>query len=143
LSLQGDYTNALKQFEIFIEDNPDNPSGYEQIIRIALPQEDYNKVKEITTKALKYMPQEPQFYYYLGAVNYQEKKYKEALAIFEKGIANARFNNRVLESDFYGQIGDLNYFLGNEKEAFSNYDKALQLNPQNLPVLNNYSYYLS
>lgn len=143
LSLQGDYTNALKQFEIFIEDNPDNPSGYEQIIRIALPQEDYNKVKEITTKALKYMPQEPQFYYYLGAVNYQEKKYKEALAIFEKGIANARFNNRVLESDFYGQIGDLNYFLGNEQEAFYNYDKALQLNPQNIPVLNNYSYYLS
>ena len=27
--------------------------------------------------------------------------------------------------------------------AFENYDKALQLNPQNLPVLNNYSYYLS
>ena len=143
LSIQGDYTNAVKQFEVFIEDNPDNPGGYEQIIRVALPQEDFVKVKEVTTKALEYLPQEPQFYYYLGAVNYQEKKYKEALSVFEKGIEYAKFNNPVLESDFYGQIGDLNYFLGNKKEAFLNYDKALQLNPQNLPVLNNYSYYLS
>ena len=143
LSLQGDYSNAVKQFEIFIEDNPDNPGGYEQIIRAALPKEDFVKVREITTNALKYLPQEPQFYYYLGAVNYQEKKYKEALSVFEKGIEEAKFNNPVLESDFYGQIGDLNYFLGNEQAAFESYDKALQLNPQNLPVLNNYSYYLS
>ena len=143
LSLQGDYSNAVKQFEIFIEDNPDNPGGYEQIIRAALPKEDFVKVREVTTNALKYLPQEPQFYYYLGAVNYQEKKYKEALSVFEKGIEEAKFNNPVLESDFYGQIGDLNYFLGNEQAAFESYDKALQLNPQNLPVLNNFSYYLS
>lgn len=143
LSLQGDYSNAVKQFEIFIEDNPDNPGGYEQIIRAALPKEDFVKVREITTNALKYLPQEPQFYYYLGAVNYQEKKYKEALSVFEKGIEEAKFNNPILESDFYGQIGDLNYFLGNEQASFESYDKALQLNPQNLPVLNNYSYYLS
>ncbi len=143
LSLQGDYANAVKQFELFIEDNPDSPVGYEQIIRVALPQEDFNKVREVTTKALQYLPQEPQFYYYLGAVNYQDQKYKEALNVFEKGIANAKFNNPVLESDFYGQIGDLNYFLKNKEAAFSNYEKALQLNPQNLPVLNNYSYYLS
>ena len=143
LSLQGDYSNAVKQFEIFIEDNPDNPGGYEQIIRAALPKEDFVKVREVTTNALKYLPQEPQFYYYLGAVNYQEKKYKEALSVFEKGIEEAKFNNPILESDFYGQIGDLNYFLGNEQASFESYDKALQLNPQNLPVLNNYSYYLS
>lgn len=143
LSLQEDYTNAIKQFEIFTEDNPENPGGYEQIIRAALPQEDFEKVRKVTTKALEFLPQEPQFYYYLGAVNYQEKKYKEALIVFEKGIANAIFNNPLLESDFYGQIGDLNYFLGNKQEAFESYDKALKLNPQNLPVLNNYSYYLS
>ncbi|HLW10178.1 MAG TPA: hypothetical protein VKX35_07240, partial [Fermentimonas sp.] len=42
-----------------------------------------------------------------------------------------------------GQIGDLNFFLGNKDTAFKSYDNALKLNPQNLPVLNNYSYYLS
>lgn len=143
LSLQNDYEKAVNQFEIFIEDNPDNPGGYEQIIRVALPKEDFDKVKEITTRALEHLPQEAQFYYYLGAVNYQNGNYKEALRVFEEGLENAVFNNPILESDFHGQIGDLNYFLDNKQAAFENYEKALKLNPQNLPVLNNYSYYLS
>jgi predicted negative regulator of RcsB-dependent stress response/MFS family permease len=71
------------------------------------------------------------------------KYYKEALRVFETGLDSANFNNPVLESDFYGQIGDLNYFLKNKQVAFDSYEKALKLNPQNLPVLNNYSYYLS
>src|SRR5690554_6011402 len=143
LYLQGDKKGAIEQFEIFINQNPENPAGYEQVIRAALPEEDFDKVKEVTTKALKYLPGEPQFYYYLGAVNFQQGNYKEALRVFETGLDSANFNNPVLESDFYGQIGDLNYFLKNKQVAFDSYEKALKLNPQNLPVLNNYSYYLS
>lgn len=143
LYLQGDKAGALNQFEIFTRENPESPAGYEQIIRIALPEENYNKVKEVTTEALKHLPSEPQFYYYLGAVNFQQGNYKEALKIFQEGLVSANFNNPMLESDFYGQIGDINYFLNNKSEAFESYEKALKLNPQNLPVLNNYSYYLS
>jgi tetratricopeptide (TPR) repeat protein len=143
LYLQGDKKGAIEQFEIFINQNPENPAGYEQVIRAALPEEDFDKVKEVTTKALKYLPGEPQFYYYLGAVNFQQGNYKEALRVFETGLDSANFNNPVLESDFYGQIGDLNYFLKNKQVAFDSYEKALKLNPQNLQVLNNYSYYLS
>lgn len=143
LYLQNDKEGSIDQFEKYIDDNPDNPAGYEQIIRIALPEEDYNMVKEVTTRALQHLPEEPQFYFYLGAVNFQQDNHEEALKIFKEGLENADFNNPLLESDFYGQIGDLNYFLGNKEEAFENYEKAIQLFPQNLPVLNNYSYYLS
>lgn len=143
LYLQNDKVGAVEQFEIFIKDNPKNPAGYEQVIRVALPEEDFDKVKEVTTEALKHLPREPQFYFYLGAVNFQQKNYKEALKVFEMGLDSANFNNPIIESDFYGQIGDLNYFLENKQIAFDTYEKALKLNPQNLPVLNNYSYYLS
>ena len=143
LYLQGDKEGAIDQFEIFVKGNPENPAGYEQIIRAALPEEDLDKVKEVTTEALKHLPREPQFYYYLGAVNFQQKNFKEALRVFELGLDSANFNNPILESDFYGQIGDLNYFLDNKQTAFDSYEKALKLNPQNIPVLNNYSYYLS
>ncbi len=143
LYMQEDKEGALEQFEKYIEGNPDNPAGYENVIRVALPDEDMEAVKDVTTRALKHLPEEPQFYYYLGAVNFQEENYEEALRIFEEGLEKAVFRNPILESDFYGQIGDLNHYLGNEEVAFDNYEKALQLYPQNLPVLNNYSYYLS
>lgn len=66
LYLQNDKEGSIDQFEKYIDDNPDNPAGYEQIIRIALPEEDYNMVKEVTTRALQHLPEEPQFYFYLG-----------------------------------------------------------------------------
>jgi Tfp pilus assembly protein PilF len=141
--LQNDTTGAMKQFEIYTKDNPDDPAGYDQMLRIILQKENMDRVREITTEALKHLPQEPQFYFYLGASYYQQKNYKEALRVFEEGLKQAVISNPLLESDFHGQIGDLNYFLGNKETAFQSYEKALKLNPQNLSVLNNYSYYLS
>ncbi len=143
LLLQENKEGAAEQFRIYTKANPEDPAGYEQLLRIALPEEDMEKIKEVTIEALKHLPQEPQFYFYLGAAHYQQENKKEALKVFEEGLANAIFRNPIVESDFHGQIGDLNYSLGNKEVAFESYEKALKLNPQNLPVLNNYSYYLS
>ena len=143
LLLQEDSTGAMEQFELFTRANPDDPRGYEQMLRIALPEEDLDKVVEVTTEALKHLPGEPQFYFYLGGAYYQLERYQESLRVFEQGLENAHIPNPLVESDFHGQIGDLNYFLGNADTAFESYERALKLNPQNLPVLNNYSYYLS
>lgn len=143
LMLQNNKQGAMEQFQKYIADQPGDPAGYEQIIRIALPDEDMETLKAVTTQGIRHIPQEPQFYYYLGAANYQEGNYEEALRVFKEGLEHALIENSLLKSDFYAQIGDLSYFLGRKEEAFSSYEKALQLNPQNLPVLNNYSYYLS
>lgn len=142
LMMQDNKTEAMKQFEIFTKANPENPMGWEQMLRIAMP-DSIDRVAKITTEALQYIPDAPQFYFYLGAAKYQQKKYAEALKIFEEGLLKTEGKNPMIESDFYGQIGDLNYFLGNKKIAYENYDKALKLNPQNVSVLNNYSYYTS
>lgn len=142
LLLQEDKAEAMKQFEIYSAENPSDPAGYEQMLRIALP-DSLDKVVAITEKGIKYIPEAPQFYFYLGAAQYQQKKYKEALATFEAGLDNAEIENPLVASDFYGQIGDLNYFLKNKEAAFENYEEALKINPQNILVLNNYSYYLS
>lgn len=40
-------------------------------------------------------------------------------------------------------IGDCYYEMGRAKEAYKWYDKTLKVNPEYLPVLNNYAYYLS
>ncbi len=142
LLLQENKEAAMKQFEIYTTAEPENPGGWEQMLRIALP-DSLDRVVSITEKALKYIPDAYQFYFYLGGAKYQQEKYKEALAIFEAGLETMGEENPPVKSDFYAQIGDLNYHLGNRDIAFENYEKALKLNPQNLGVLNNYSYYLS
>lgn len=142
LMLQDNKSEAMNQFQIYAEAEPTNPAGWEQMLRIALP-DSLDRVVEITEEALKHIPDAYQFYFYLGGAKYQQEKYKEALVIFEKGLEAMQVENPLVKSDFHAQIGDLNYHLGNKEVAFENYEKALKLNPQNLGVLNNYSYFLS
>ena len=142
LMVQKNEAEAMEQFEIYAKAEPTNPAGWEQMLRIALP-DSLDKVVEVTQEALKHIPNAYQFYFYLGGAKYQQEKYAEALAVFEKGLEAMGDENPPVKSDFYAQVGDLNYHLGNREVAFENYEKALKLNPQNLGVLNNYSYYLS
>lgn len=144
LLMQDDKKGAMRQFEIYAQDHPADPVGYEQMLRIALPDSlALDKVIEITRNGIKNIPRAPQFYFYLGLAKAQQKKYKEALRIYQQGLSEAEFQNPLIESDFYGQMGDIYHLLGKNEAAFENYEKALKINPKNLPVLNNYSYYLS
>ena len=142
LMVQKNETEAMQQFEIYANAEPNNPAGWEQMLRIALP-DSLDKVVEITQRALKHIPNAYQFYFYLGGAKYQQEKYAEALTVFEEGLAVMGDENPPVKTDFYAQVGDLNYHLGRKEVAYENYEKALKLNPQNLGVLNNYSYYLS
>ena len=142
LMLQENETDAMEQFEIYAKAEPANPAGWENMLRIALP-DSLEKVIWITENALKHIPDAYQFYFYLGGAKYQLERYEEALAVFEEGLEKLEDGNPLVRSDFYAQIGDLNYHLGNKSVAYKKYEEALKLNPQNLGVLNNYSYFLS
>ncbi len=142
LLMQSNPKEAYKQFDIYAITNPTNPVGYEQMLRIALP-DSLNQIVDITDRAMRNIPEAPQFYFYAGLAKFMLEDYDAALQMFKNGIENAVFDNPFVEADFYGQIGDLYYQKNDKKQAFENYDKSLALNPQNLHILNNYSYYLS
>lgn len=142
LMLQENETGAMQQFEIYALAEPENPAGWENMLRIALP-DSLEKVIWITENALKHIPDAYQFYFYLGGAKYQLEQYEEALVVFEEGLEIMEDASPLVKSDFYAQIGDLNYHLGNKRVAYKKYEEALKLNPQNLGVLNNYSYFLS
>ena len=55
----------------------------------------------------------------------------------------SRQSDRDRQVFAYSYEGDVAYQTGDEKRAFRAYEKALKLNPDYAPVLNNYAYYLS
>ena len=52
-------------------------------------------------------------------------------------------NNTPLKAEFYSYLGDSYHFFGNDKKSDECYEKSLDMIPDNVVVLNNYSYYLS
>lgn len=142
LMIQEKKTEARSQYKIFAEANPTNPLGWEQMLMTAYP-DSLDLSLAICNEAIKNIPDQPQFYFYKGLTNYLRKDYKQALETLQKGIQYVDEQQTPLLSDFYGQMGDLYYQLNKSDSAFWAYDKALEYNPQNLGILNNYSYYLS
>lgn len=142
LMVQEDKTKAREQFTIFAEANPSNPSGWEQLIGTAFP-DSLDYVIDVCQKAINYLPESPQFYYYEGVAHFLNKDYQKAIDAFVTGKEYIPESNTPLLSDFYGQIGDIYHQLGKMDSTYVYYDKALKFNPNNILVLNNYSYFLA
>lgn len=142
LAMQDKKDEARFQYRIFAEANPTNPIGWEQMLTTTFP-DSLDLSIAICEEAIAYNAEQPQFYFYLGLSEYMKENYQNALDALQKGVTYVDENNRPLLSDFYGQIGDLYYHLDKVDSAFIVYDKALEYEPANMGVLNNYSYFLS
>ena len=79
---------------------------------------------------------------YANMANYQLEDYDAIIGNCRYLIKNYPKDNQVLLSS-WSQLGDAYHSKGNSKEAYKAYEKALKIDPNYAPVLNNYAYYLS
>ena len=143
LQAEGKQDEAKLQFQLVTEMAPDNEPAWQQLLNLALKEEDTKEVIRICEKCIQLFPESPEYYFYMGIGYFQEKEYQKTLDVYRTGLKVVPEENRVMKSNFYGQIGDVYYQLGNMEETYKAYDEALKYNENNTFVLNNYSYFLT
>ena len=74
--------------------------------------------------------------------NSQLKKYQEALDDYEN-LLRLHAKDTTIVKVTCSAAGDIYYQMGDSKKAFKYYERALKIDPDYNPVLNNYAYYLS
>ena len=109
---------------------------------LGLELQEYDRVYKNGVKAIKLHPIQPTLYLFSGFAASYNKEHEKAIILFNKGL-NYVVNNRPLKAEFYNYLGDSYHFFGNDKKSDECYEKSLDLIPDNVVVLNNYSYYLS
>ena len=122
-----------------------NPLPFEawtQLISSTLSRNKLEATVKDTKNAIESHPNQPFLYLALGIALNQKNKFESAIETLEKG-KKLVFNNSFLESDFTEQIGDSYHGIKKFKIAFDYYEMSLALNPENINLLNNYSYYLA
>ncbi len=112
------------------------------IIEIYIHQKQYNEAYNYIDKAKELIPEsnrdiEMLLLYALT----EENKYKEAIVVVKREIKTLETDS--LRSAYWGMLGDIYHSMGKDGSSFKSYDKSLKYNPDNVVVLNNYSYYLS
>ncbi|UTW63684.1 tetratricopeptide repeat protein [bacterium SCSIO 12741] len=130
--------NYLKSLDI----NKDQFLVWSQVLIIDSDKADWQGMYDHAAEAVDLFPTQASFYYFQGVAALQLDKNQDCIDILEMGLGLI-MDNRELKAQFYTYLGDAYYNLDNYDKSFGNYDQALKLDPNNMVVLNNYSYYLS
>ena len=115
---------------------------WSQLLFIQSELQDFDSILVVSKNALELFPNQPIFYFFYGVGKLQKKEYKEAVEYLDMG-KDYVIDNKPLLAQFYANMGDAYNSLEDYVESDKAYDKALELEPSNVYVLNNYSYYLS
>ena len=113
-----------------------------QLISSSLSRGKYEETIQDAENAIESHPNQPFPFFAKGIALSALKKHDLSLQILFKGKLLV-IDDAILESDFYHQIADAQYAIEDYKNAFVNYENAINLNPNNSLILNNYSYYLA
>ncbi len=136
--LEGAKENYLKALEY---DNSKLPI-WNQLIFIESELQDNEALLRDSKAAIDLFPNQPLFYFFYGATNLQKKEFKEAIEYLTIG-KDYVIENPALLAQFYANLGDGHNGLKQYEKSDEAYEEALKIEPKNIYVLNNYSYYLS
>ncbi|MEG0518231.1 MAG: tetratricopeptide repeat protein [Bacteroidales bacterium] len=123
---------------------PRNPDAMFQYISYIYYIKEWDFLKQEATKALESYPGNTDLLQLIGISQFQTKNIEEAIKTYKQleTIALATKDTTTILST-YSLLGDLYAEIKNKPQAYANYKKALKIDPDNNPVLNNYAYYLS
>lgn len=122
--------------------DPSNLNVWQQIMVLDNQMGDYDALLEHSNQTLEYFFEQPLPFLFNGLANLQLKNYKDAASSLEFGAGLVQ-NDKELSIQFYSMLGDTYYYLGDYERSDRSYEKALELEPNNATVLNNYAYHLS
>lgn len=133
---------AKIQYKKVIAQDENRPQVWSQLLFIESELRDYSELELDSEKALQLFPTNPIYYFFNGIANSQLSNYKKAISSLEIGLQFV-IDNPPLLTQFYSSLGDNYHYIKEDLNSDSLYDKALEIEPENVQVLNNYSYYLS
>ena len=104
--------------------------------------DDWEGISSVCDSAITRFPEKTDFLEYQNIAAYHLGDYERIIDNSWKIISMSPGDTAKIVSAL-SSIGDTSYSMGDEKTAFKCYDKALRLNPDYAPVLNNYAWYLA
>ena len=113
---------------------------WQQVISMEFQNLEYDSVMRHCDQALERYPNQALLYFYNGVAHYSKKDFEKAIRLLSYGRKYVGDPN--LLGFFYAQLGDAYNAIEQYNQSDEAFEKALEINPNNEHVLNNYSYFL-
>ena len=134
----GDLNTFLKEK---LDSGSKDSTLFFKFIELNLYTKRFDTTSFYASKAISIYPKLVKLYLYKSYALFQRKDFDSTISVLKTALPYVQSDS--VKVDILSMIGDSYHSLGNDTEAFAYYDEALSVNPANIQVLNNYSYYLS
>jgi tetratricopeptide (TPR) repeat protein len=136
------YAEALEEYNQVLSVEKNNYFIWEQVLFIENMLGNNESVYERSDEAMKIFKDKPVLYLFKGNAAMRMGNNEEAISVLEEGMGKVN-DNQPLEIQFYSLVAEAYRGVGNHEKSDDYYEKAIKLDPENLVLLNNYSYFLS
>ncbi len=137
----GNYVDAREDLRYIISKEQGSLNAWRQLIYIDNYLQNLDSVLHYAGKASIIFSEEAVFYIMRGLAWLQKGENKKAIDILLEGERYADRNEEKVQ--IYGYLGELFRNLGKHQMSDSYFEKALQIDGNNILIRNNYSYYLA
>lgn len=139
-------TNKIDKGVKILTDNlkvyPDSKEAHRQYLSLLYYTEDWDALIRNSDSALVIFPGDTAFLELKGVGLLQAQRIPESIDVFKQILKLTKNDNAATVRNL-SVLGDLYYQTGKKKEAFNYYRKTLSKDPNHIPTLNNYAYFLS
>ena len=139
---EGENEKAREKYRIATKLSPDKLALWEKLFLTESRMRDYKALVDETAEAIELFPTQPRIYYMNGIARAELEQYEKSIEILSLGVELV-VDDYLLKSQFYTSMGDAAHSMKDDALSDKFFEKALQYDPHNVFVLNNYSYYLA
>jgi Flp pilus assembly protein TadD len=132
LLLGGKNDEAIQQFQIVVDKNPNYAPAYEGIGRAYFQKAEYSESEKKFLRAVILDPRLWKSYNYLGYIHDYRKDYKAAIHEYKSAL-----QIKPEKGFIHNNLGVSYSLAGNYKKAVAAFDKAIELNYRESKVYNN------
>ncbi len=136
------YKEAKDAFKKVIEIDSTKYPVWETLLIIESELSNTQELADESARAIEMFPEQPLIYLFSGVSNFQLGKYDVAIKSLTKGRDFVVDNDKMMVQ-FNTYLGDIYYKNKEYSKSFEAFRRVLKLDPDNVYVMNNFSYYLS
>lgn len=138
----GESKRAMALFDEALDIDASQAEIWQEYLFLISSMDDSQLLLDKASESIKFFPEEPLFRLFHGVALLQLDKLQRSADTMEKGLKFVD-DNRDLKGRLHTYLGDIYHSLEMVDKSFHHYEKALEIDENNIVVLNNYSYYLT
>lgn len=143
LAAKDDMKGAAEQMDYAVNLDPTDAQAWNRLLVLNIISENYKAAIAAGDRAIELNPNDIELYGYIAPAYYNIKQYDKAIEVYKKALAAVDSTDTEHRSMFLGGMGDAKFSMGDTIGAFALYDKAIEIDPNNVSILNNYAYFLT